>query len=106
MEKKVEVKLMVHPTDYAIAMNAARLLKTSIEDFCLMALVRRASEEIRLAELQPGTEVVACDVDAGEFSISLLRMLQLVFPDRLLPRSITGLSRASTDSREIEHGHK
>jgi len=57
MSIKVEMTLLVHPNDYAIALNAAQLLKTSVEDFCLMAMVRRASEEVRIAKLQ--SEAVA-----------------------------------------------
>jgi hypothetical protein len=80
MDKKVEMKLLVHPNDYEIAMNAAQLLKTSIEDFCLMAMVRRAAEEVRIAQLQQGCEDNS-SISFGDRQRFFEKLVFLAFPD-------------------------
>lgn len=80
MADKIEMKLLVHPNDYAIAAIAAELLKTTIEDFCLIALAREASREVRIARL---TSVIDGDTrpNSGGRSTFMATLLQRAFPN-------------------------
>jgi uncharacterized protein (DUF1778 family) len=49
VEQKIEMKLLVHPNDYALATIAAQLLDVKVGEFVLIAMVNRAAEEIRHA---------------------------------------------------------
>jgi len=92
MVDKVEVRLLVHPNDYAIATNAAQLLKTTVEDFCLMAMVRRASQEVRIAKRQFGIDA-DIEPDANDLPNYLVKLLQSTLPDQDLSAGTADLHR-------------